>query len=210
MQVLAIQRDAERAAAFVDHINQTYIAAHGAGCLIWTDESHVDERTKIRKYGRKLRGERAKAESVLRVGGERYSVLGIFDLEHGSVAHHAVVGSIDTEEFFHALLHKIIPHMNAYPGPRSVLILDNCSTHRQQQILWAVDAIGAIVEFLPPYACDVAMHEKCLRSAKAYLMHMKTDEQFCALPPLDQIDIAMRSVGPNDVKAGMRECGYIL
>eukprot|EP00908_Phaeocystis_cordata_P008363 Transcript_19019.p4 GENE.Transcript_19019~~Transcript_19019.p4 ORF type:complete len:101 (-),score=30.18 Transcript_19019:237-539(-) len=95
--------------------------------------------------------------------------------------------------------------MNAFPERRSVLVLDNCATHRRPEVVAAVVEIGAIVEFLPPYCPDVAIHERCLRCVKDYLRH-----QAHHLPPdnLQAIDLAMRSVTPTHVREAMLSCGY--
>ena len=42
--------------------------------------------------------------------------------------------------------------MNAYPGPYSVLVLDNVSIHKGQHLLDICNAKGVRVEFLPPYS----------------------------------------------------------
>ena len=95
--------------------------------------------------------------------------------------------------------------MNPFPEERSVLILDNCVTHRKLRVVAAVHAINAIVEFLPPYCPDVAIHERCLRCFKDYLRN-----QALVLPcnNLQAIDLAMRSVTPTHVREAMLACGY--
>lgn len=44
--------------------------------------------------------------------------------------------------------------MNAYPGPYSVLVLDNASIHKKQQLYDICNEKGVRVEFLPPYSPD--------------------------------------------------------
>jgi transposase len=45
--------------------------------------------------------------------------------------------------------------MNAYPGPYSVLVLDNASIHKGQHLLDICNAKGVRVEYLPPYSPDL-------------------------------------------------------
>ncbi len=45
--------------------------------------------------------------------------------------------------------------MNAFPGPYSVLVLDNASIHKGQYFLDICDAKGIRVEYLPPYSPDL-------------------------------------------------------
>ena len=45
-----------------------------------------------------------------------------------------------------------IPAMNPYPGPRSVLVLDNCSFHHSEDVKALIQAAGIVIHYLPPYA----------------------------------------------------------
>ena len=42
--------------------------------------------------------------------------------------------------------------MNPWPGPRSVLLVDNCRIHSVKELVSRVGSIGAKVIFLEPYA----------------------------------------------------------
>lgn len=48
-----------------------------------------------------------------------------------------------------------LPRMNAYPGPYSVLVMDNASIHKGQRLLDICNAKGVRIEFLPPYSPDL-------------------------------------------------------
>ncbi len=45
--------------------------------------------------------------------------------------------------------------MNAFPGPYSVLVLDNVSIHKGQHLFDICNAKGVRIEFLPPYSSDL-------------------------------------------------------
>lgn len=45
-----------------------------------------------------------------------------------------------------------IPHLGPFPGPNSVVVMDNGRVHKDPDFLGAIHATGAIVEFLPPYS----------------------------------------------------------
>ena len=45
--------------------------------------------------------------------------------------------------------------MNAFPGPYSILVLDNVSIHKGQYLLDICNTKGVRVEFLPPYSPDL-------------------------------------------------------
>ena len=271
LALLAFERDARKCADFVTKINDEYIRPYGAQCLIWCDETHVDQRTRNRRYGYSLRGRPAVSKRGMRMGGQRYSSLGIFDISTGLVDHHTVEGGIKADEFFAALIEKILtrvtraplapcprrpraPHASVcspratrgraddrLPGPsfgararqlRHPQTAAGASPHycpgatpslararnlrlsllaspARPQVYWAVSSVGGIVEFLPPYGCDIAMHEKCLRSAKDYVRSQKNEPGFASLPVVGQIDVAMQTVTPPHVVAAMKEIGYL-
>jgi transposase len=45
--------------------------------------------------------------------------------------------------------------MNAFPGPYSVLVLDNVSIHKGRNLLDICNTKGVRVEYLPPYSPDL-------------------------------------------------------
>lgn len=44
-----------------------------------------------------------------------------------------------------------IPHMRAFPGPRSVLLIDNCRIHNPRELRERVRKVGGRLIFLEPY-----------------------------------------------------------
>jgi DDE superfamily endonuclease len=83
------------------------------------------------------------------VRGKRFSILPILTLD-GIIAYDIIEGSVTTEHFVQFLQELVvrfslellvtnayfiqIPLTNPYPGPRSVLILDNCRIHHGEEI----------------------------------------------------------------------------
>jgi hypothetical protein len=45
-----------------------------------------------------------------------------------------------------------VPHLNPFPQPNSVVVLDNCITHHNSEFLRLISDTGAIVLYLPPYS----------------------------------------------------------
>ncbi|RPD53270.1 hypothetical protein L227DRAFT_482907, partial [Lentinus tigrinus ALCF2SS1-6] len=50
-----------------------------------------------------------------------------------------VRGSVDGTEFYDWVLKDLLPKMNPYPDPNSVLIIDNCRTHKSSAVREAVE-----------------------------------------------------------------------
>ncbi len=100
-----------------------------ADMLVFVDESAANERTLDRKYGWALRGIPAIDHQILHQS-IRWSILPAYTI-HGYLNHSLIMqGSVDSETFCNWLNDHILPQCNAFPGPRSVLIMDNCSTQK--------------------------------------------------------------------------------
>lgn len=59
--------------------------------------------------------------------------------------------------------------MNPYPGPNSVIILDNAKIHHNEDLIEYLQAFGIRVEFLPPYSPDLNPIETSFSIMKNFL-----------------------------------------
>ncbi|KAJ3729812.1 hypothetical protein C8R42DRAFT_565623, partial [Lentinula raphanica] len=66
------------------------------------------------------------------------SILPALSLE-GYIALRVVEDSVDSTELYDFVLNDLLPKMNPWPGDQSVLILDNCSTHKSEALRLAVE-----------------------------------------------------------------------
>ena len=106
------------------------LTTYTAEQLVFVDESAANEKTSNRKYGwapvgviphEYQRFERSKRWSIL----PAYTIDGFitWEVEHGSF----------TMELFEDFIElKLLPLCNAYPGPRSVIVMDNAPIHQQE------------------------------------------------------------------------------
>jgi hypothetical protein len=95
--------------------------------LVFIDESAANERTADRKYGWAPIGQKA-IDSVVLKRSERYSILPAYTID-GYVTWMIRQGSITSSIFIEFIEEYVLPICNEYPGPRSVLIMDNASIH---------------------------------------------------------------------------------
>ena len=58
-------------------------------------------------------------------------------------------------------------HCNPYPGPRSVIVIDNWRGHLDMRFIDACRDLGVLIEYGVPYAPHKMLHEWCGRDAKA-------------------------------------------
>lgn len=125
--------------------------------LVFGDETGIDGRTARRKMGWGARNTRVNVIQV-RHRGVHISILALFAQE-GFVSYNWVVGGYDTQAFIAAMRQMLPQVMAPYPGPRSVLVLDNCRIHHAERaeldsILHNIDGVGgrALLLFLAPYS----------------------------------------------------------
>ena len=96
--------------------------------LVFVDESAANERTLDRKYGWAPKGRAARYMCPLQ-RTKKWSILPAYTM-NGFLTYDLVHGSFTAELFIEFLHEKLLPRCTAYPGPRSVLIMDNASIHR--------------------------------------------------------------------------------
>jgi transposase len=122
--------------------------AYPSDFFVWVDESAVDLRTTYRLNGWAYKGRRARIRAVFRRGKRcvssvcqqsclfvygTYSILPALTSE-GIIYSDIKIGSWDGEHFLE-FLDGLLEHMNPFPAPRSVLVMDNCSVHHVPDVL---------------------------------------------------------------------------
>lgn len=70
---------------------------------------------------------------------------------------------IDSDVFFAWLTEELLPKI----PPNSVIVMDNASFHKRNDMIQAIKDTGHIPEFLPPYSPDLNPIEKKWAQAKA-------------------------------------------
>jgi hypothetical protein len=111
---------------------------------------------------------------------------------------------------------------NPYPGPRSVLVLDNCNIHHAEKVRKLVEdearafhlmSIATIylltfpleckLIFLPPYSPDLNPIEQAFSSIKSYLRRYWQDQMFSIM------DCACQNINSEKAWAFFRASGYV-
>jgi len=60
-----------------------------------------------------------------------------------------VQGAVTGGMFYDWLRDYVLPQCNRYPGPRSVLIMDDRSTHRHKRVRELCEEYGVYLKYLP-------------------------------------------------------------
>ena len=100
--------------------------------LVFLNKSSSNERTGDRKYGWSPKGLACETSRPAK-RSERWSVLPALTIE-GYLDYIIFQGSITADLFVEFVEERVLPYCNPYPGPRSVLILDNASIHKDARL----------------------------------------------------------------------------
>ena len=134
--------------------------------LVFADESHFNRLTLRRPYAWAKRGDRA-SHYEFQFRGSKYSILPALSLD--GILHLEVVENAVTGAAFRRFVEGLLPRMNKWPLPNSVLVVDNASIHKVAGICELVEEHGMRLMFLPSYSPDLNPIELSFSSIKAWL-----------------------------------------
>ena len=72
--------------------------------------------------------------------------------------------------------------MNPYPGPNSVIVLDNAKIHHDEGLIEYLQAFGVHIEFLPPYLPDLNPIKTAFSAIKSFLKKNRDFIESCNDP----------------------------
>jgi transposase len=152
-----------------------------------------------RLYGRAAPGHRV----LDRVPGDRggnVSTIGALGLE-GIRTGLSVPGAIDGETMLFFIEYLLVPTLKR----GDIVVMDNNSIHKLDEIEDAIEAAGAWVLFLPTYSPDLNPIETCWSKVKSRLRSLKPRTLSDLLDALVQ---AFSSITPHDILHWFQHCGY--
>jgi len=119
----------------------------------------------------------------------------------GTTACMTIEGATDTEVFRAYVGQVLCPTLR----PGDVVIMDNLSPHKNVRTLALIEAVGASVQFLPPYSPDLNPIEMMWSKIKALLRaaEARTDAEL-----LQAIAAALGQVTPQNARNWFAACGY--
>ena len=155
IETMARQQNLVRRRQYLDLIER-----HDAKQMYFFDESHIDEITGCRTYGRSRRGRRCIVRRTYGGTRTRLSLLGLFSHNGFEISGCRIVqGNINAERFLEYVVNTLVHLLCPYTGPDSplgsVLILDNARTHWSDEVIDVIRATGCRLIFLPPYSPDL-------------------------------------------------------
>lgn len=127
------------------------MVAYDPSTLVFLDETGYDQRNLIRKYGYSIRGYPAQ-DHLIKIRGVRYSAIGILTME-GINDVYITEGTVNGCTFLDFVYSQLLSILNPFDGHNrnSVVIMDNAAIHHINDVVQAIDSVGVLIRFLPPY-----------------------------------------------------------
>lgn len=169
--------------------------------LVFIDESGIT--TKVtRSHARALAGERAFGSAPF--AWKRVTILGALGLE-GVVAAMTIAAGT-TKAVFLAYLRDVLLPVLKQRKPKAILIMDNLSAHKGDEIRHVIEEAGFTTKFLPRYSPDFSPIEPCWSKMKTILR----EKEARSVEALDrEMPSVLDAITPGDAKAWFDHCGYV-
>ncbi len=152
-----------------------------------------------RLFGRAAPGVRV-TEGVPQNYGENVTMLAALGVS-GVSAPMTVNGAVDGTVFLAYVREVLCPTLAA----GDIVVMDNLGAHKVAGVVEAVEAVGARVEYLPPYSPDYNPIEKCWSKIKTALRKAKARTREALEVALKE---ALSQISEADVRAWFAHCGY--
>jgi len=101
--------------------------------------------------------------------GRHWSVLPAYTVDDYLPCTAIREGWFNADAILRWILDDLLPHCNAFPAPRSVIVMDNASVHINPRIEEVIKAHGCEVRYLPPYSPDFNPIELSFSVLKAWV-----------------------------------------
>jgi transposase len=166
--------------------------------LVFIDESGA-KTNMTRLYGRAKEGQRAVDDAP---SGHWCTITMISSVRLDGSTACMVVDGATTKDVFKAYVEQILlPTLKA----GDIVVLDNLSAHKNQEVRDSIESVGAELWFLPPYSPDLNPIEKMWSKIKAILRMLKARTEKALI---DAIAKALDAITANDAKGWFESCGY--
>jgi transposase len=153
-----------------------------------------------RGYGRAAPGERV-VDTTPSTRGENLSVIGALGADAMRAAM-SVPGAVDGDASLVFTTQVLAPCLH----PGNIVFMDNVPTHKMPTIAQAIAAVGARVQFLPPYSPDLSPIEHCWAKVKTFLRSIAARTQKALDAALNN---ALATITRHDIKGWFAHCGYV-
>jgi len=166
--------------------------------LVFVDESGV-KTNMTRLYGRAMAGQRAVDDTP---SGHWCTTTMISSVRLDGSTACMVVDGATTKDVFKAYVEQIL--LSTLKAG-DIIVLDNLSAHKNQEVRDLIESVGAELWFLPPYSPDLNPIEKMWSKIKSILRTLKARTEKALI---DAIAKALDAITADDAKGWFKSCGY--
>ena len=166
---------------------------------LWFIDEYGVHLAMSRRYARSRRGERAVVTEPFQTGGN-ISVISAITLK-GVRCPMMINGAIDGATLHSYVKQVLLPKLRK----GHIVIWDNVPTHKNGDVVAAIEKKGARVIRLPAYSPDLNPKEECISKIKSILRKSKARTEIALERALKK---AYSLVTPQDAKGWFRHCGY--
>jgi len=176
--------------------------------VIFIDETSKDGRHAFRRYAWSHIGDKGVVELPF-ARGKRISVMAAMNFS-GFCGWKSTEGTFTRMKFHKAFCEIVIPKLNPWPLPNSIVIMDNAKIHMYKELDEAVAQTGAFLIFLPPYSPEFNPIEIGFGRLKAWIQ--KYANLVFPLYPELVLEKAMYHCTRDKTAGGLmdtfKHCGY--
>jgi transposase len=167
--------------------------------LVFIDESGA-KTNMTRLYGRAMAGKRA-IDNTPCGHWCTTTMLSSVRLD-GSTACMVVDGATNKEVFQAYVQRILLPTLKT----GDIVVMDNLSAHKSQQVRELIKSVGAELWYLPAYSPDLNPIEKMWSKIKSILRTLKARTEEALIRAIAK---AIEMVTASDVKGWFESCGYV-
>ena len=136
--------------------------------LVFVDESLFKAQTCWRSMAYGPIGDPTRWNDDIRKG-DTWSVLPAYTINRYLPYTAIRKGYFNTDAFLAWVMHDLLPLWNPYPGPCSMICLDNASSYIDPHIQQAIEDKGLLIRYLPPYSLDYSPIELTFSVLKSWV-----------------------------------------
>ena len=174
--------------------------------ILFIDETSKDGRHAFRRNAWSKKGEQAVIPLPFS-RGKRVSVMAALDAT-GFIAYDSTPGTFNRQRFHDVFLEKVVPLLNPWPMPRSIVVMDNAKIHMYKELESVIEQCGAMLFFLPPYSPELNPIENAFGLLKKWIQ--RHANLVFPLYPEKVLSIAMKACTrqKNKFRDVYKHCGY--
>lgn len=170
----------------------------GRSRFIWIDESGA--KTNMTRLRGRCKGGGRLNDATPLGHWETTTMISALSFQ-GAAAPMVIEGATDAAVFRAYVKHVLVPVLH----PGQIVVMDNLSCHKGDEIKEMIEAAGCERWLLPPYSPDLNPIEKMWSKVKEFLRSAKAR---CAEELDRAVAAALERVTPQDARAWFECCGY--